>query len=99
MDNQILAHTKYNCTYHIVFIPKSEIPPKSDVWEDRKRDWRDYYPGPMSILWTKKVERLCCFFQFLILLLLRCQITDRAMNPFTVIPAFYVFKDCSAGFI
>ena len=22
MDNQILAHTKYNCTYHIVFISK-----------------------------------------------------------------------------
>ncbi len=22
MDNQILAHTKYNCTDHIVFIPK-----------------------------------------------------------------------------
>ena len=22
MDNQILAHTKYNCTYHFVFIPK-----------------------------------------------------------------------------
>ena len=22
MDNQILANTKYNCTYHIVFIPK-----------------------------------------------------------------------------
>ena len=22
MDNQILSHTKYNCTYHIVFIPK-----------------------------------------------------------------------------
>lgn len=22
MNNQILAHTKYNCTYHIVFIPK-----------------------------------------------------------------------------
>ncbi len=22
MDNQILAHTKYNCTHHIVFIPK-----------------------------------------------------------------------------
>ncbi len=22
MDNPILAHTKYNCTYHIVFIPK-----------------------------------------------------------------------------
>ena len=22
MDNQILSHTKYNCTYHLVFIPK-----------------------------------------------------------------------------
>ncbi len=22
MDNQILSHKKYNCTYHIVFIPK-----------------------------------------------------------------------------
>ena len=28
--------------------------------------------GPMSILWTKKVERLCSFFEFLILLLLGC---------------------------
>ncbi len=55
--------------------------------------------GPMSILWTKKVERLCCFFKFLILLLLWCQITNRAMYPLTVIPAFYVFKDCSAGFL
>ena len=54
--------------------------------------------GSMSILWTKKVERLCCFFEFLILLLLWCQITDRAMDPFTVIPALYVFKDCSASF-
>ena len=22
MDNQSLSHTKYNCTYHVVFIPK-----------------------------------------------------------------------------
>ena len=22
MDNQSLSHTRYNCTYHIVFIPK-----------------------------------------------------------------------------
>ena len=58
-----------------------------------------YDIGPMSILWTKKVERLCCFFKFLILLLLWCQITNRAMYPLTVIPAFYVFKDCSAGFL
>ena len=53
----------------------------------------------MSILWTKKVERLCCFFKFLILLLLWCQITNRAMDPLTIIPAFYVFKDCSVGFL
>ncbi len=55
--------------------------------------------GSMSILWTKKVERLCCFFKFLILLLLWCQITNRAMYPLTIIPAFYVFKDCSADFL
>ncbi len=58
-----------------------------------------YQCGSMSILWTKKVERLCYFFEFLILLLLWCQITDRAMDPFTVIPCFYVFKDCSASFL
>ena len=58
-----------------------------------------FHFGPMSILWTKKVERLCCFFQFLILLLLWCQITNRAMYPLTVIPAFYVFEDCSTGFL
>lgn len=55
--------------------------------------------GPTSILWTKKVERLCCFFKFLILLLLWCQITNRAMYPLTIIPALYVFKNCSAGFL
>jgi len=53
--------------------------------------------GSMSILWTKKVERLCCFFEFLILLLLRCHITNCTMDSFAVIPAFYIFKDCPAG--
>ncbi len=51
----------------------------------------------MSILWTKKVERLCCFFEFLILLLLRCHITNCTMDSFAVIPALYIFKDCPAG--
>ena len=55
--------------------------------------------GPMSILWTKKVERLCCFFKFLILLLLWCYVTNRTVYSFSVIPAFYVFKDCSVGFL
>ena len=55
--------------------------------------------GPMSILWTKKVERLCCFFEFLILLLLRCHITNCTMDSFAVIPALYIFKDCPAGFL
>ena len=34
--------------------------------------------GSMSMLWTKKVERLCCFFKFLILLLLWC---NDSQNP------------------
>jgi len=54
--------------------------------------------GPMSILWTKKVERLCSFFEFLILLLLGCYVTNRTVYSFTVIPALNVFKNCSAGF-
>ena len=54
--------------------------------------------GPMSILWTKKVERLCSFFEFLILLLLGCYVTNRTVYSFSVIPALYVFKNCSAGF-
>ena len=52
----------------------------------------------MSILWTKKVERSCWFSEFLILLLLGCQITDGTVNPFTVIPTLYIFKDCPACF-
>ena len=55
--------------------------------------------GSMSILWTKKVERLCCFFKFLILLLLWCYVTNRTVYSFSVIPALYVFKNCSAGFL
>ena len=53
--------------------------------------------GPMSILWTKKVERLCSFFEFLILLLLGCYVTNSTVYSFTVIPALYVFKNCPAG--
>ena len=55
--------------------------------------------GSMSMLWTKKVERLCCFFKFLILLLLWCYVTNRTVYSFSVIPALYVFKNCSAGFL
>ncbi len=57
----------------------------------------DILTGLMSILWTKKVERLCSFFEFLILLLLGCYVTNSAMYSFAVIPALYIFKDCSAG--
>ena len=39
MDNQSLAHSRYNCTYHIVFIPKYRR--KSDVWKVTKRCRRD----------------------------------------------------------
>ena len=60
---------------------------------------RNYWGyGPMSILWTEKVERLCSFFEFLILLLLGCYVTNRTVYSFSVIPALYVFKNCSADF-
>ena len=58
---------------------------------------RNFADGPMSILWTKKVERLCSFFEFLILLLLGCYVTNSTVYSFTVIPALYVFKNCPAG--
>ncbi len=42
----------------------------------------------------KKAERSCCFFEFLILLLLRRYVTDRAMYSFSVIPSI-ILKDGS----
>ncbi len=73
---------------------------ETDPFEFLAESWN--YPvvvsiGSMSILWTKKVERLCCFFELLILLLLRCLITNCTMDSFAVIPALYIFKDCPAG--
>ena len=47
----------------------------------------------------KKVERLCCFFKFLILLLLWCYVTNRTVYSFSVIPALYVFKNCPVGLL
>ncbi len=38
MDNQILAHTKYNCTYHIVFIPKYR---RKVMYGKIGKGWRD----------------------------------------------------------
>lgn len=46
----------------------------------------------------KKLKRSCCCFKFLILLLLRRHITNSTMYSFAVISAFYVFKNCPAGF-
>ncbi len=54
--------------------------------------------GSMSILWTK-IERLCCLFKSLILLLLWCYVTNRTVYSFSVIPALYVFNYCPAAFL
>ncbi len=69
-----------------------------DFFEKLNQGLIRWKTGPMSILWTKKVERLCSFFEFLILLLLGCYVTNRTVYSFTVIPALDVFKNCSAGF-
>lgn len=35
MDNESLAHTKYNCTYHVVFIPKYRRKKMyGELWKD-----------------------------------------------------------------
>lgn len=46
----------------------------------------------------KKVERLCHLFGFLIFLLLSCHIINDHVNPFSVIPGFYVFKGYPTGY-
>ena len=38
MDNQSIQHTRWNCTYHIVFIPKY---PRKVMYGETKRDLRD----------------------------------------------------------
>jgi len=35
MDNQSIAHTRWNCTYHIVFIPKCR---RKIMYGEVKRD-------------------------------------------------------------
>ena len=39
MDNQSIQHTRWNCTYHIVFI--LEIQKENNVWKRKKRFGRD----------------------------------------------------------
>ena len=43
MDNQSITHTRWNCTYHIVFIPKyrRKIMKKNHVWRNEKGFGRD----------------------------------------------------------
>ncbi len=49
MDNQSIQHTRWNCTYHIVFIPKSALmfydrhPEMRTKWGDRHLWARGYY--------------------------------------------------------
>ena len=88
-------HKKVSCFFAFIF----GVFEKPQYRPTKRETGHTLCFGSMSILWTKKVKKLCCFFKFLILLLLWCQITNRAMYPLTVIPAFCVFKDCSAGLL
>ena len=72
------------------YFPKDRIKnPFDDQWTN----------GPMSILWTKKVESSRCFFKSLIFFLLGCHIVNCTVKPFSVIPGFYILENCPAGFL
>ena len=39
-DYKSLAHTRWDCKYHIVFIPKKKK--EGDIWEPSQISWRDF---------------------------------------------------------
>ena len=50
MDNQSIQHTRWNCTYHIVFIPKYR---KKMLYGSNKKDLQEIIP---KLCEMKKVE-------------------------------------------
>lgn len=46
MDNKSISHSRWNCTYHIVFIPKYR---RKIMYGEVKRDLIQIYAKPMPI--------------------------------------------------
>ena len=57
MDNQSLSHTKYNCTYHIVFIPKYR---RKVLYGVLRADVRDILKKVCEIEGIELVEGAVC---------------------------------------
>jgi putative transposase len=57
MDNQSLSHTKYNCTYHVVFIPKYR---RKTIYGSLRTDVRDILKKVCDIEGIQLIEGAVC---------------------------------------
>ena len=57
MDNQSLSHTKYNCTFHIVFIPKYR---RKTMYGNLRADVRDILKKVCEIEGIQLIEGAVC---------------------------------------
>ena len=57
MDNQSLSHTKYNCTYHVVFIPKYR---RKTMYGSLRTDVRDILKKVCDIEGIQLIEGAVC---------------------------------------
>ena len=95
--NEIFGET-YTGDEEIQFFPNEHFIDQQDSADKERITDTNFKMDLCQYFRQKKLKRLCCCFKFLILLLLRRHITNSTMYSFTVIPAFYVFKNCPVGF-
>ena len=57
MDNESLAHTKWNCTYHIVFIPKYR---RRVMYGQERKDVREILKKLCEMEGVKLIEGAVC---------------------------------------
>jgi len=57
MDNQSIQHTRWNCTYHIVFIPKYR---RKIMYGETKRDLRDILKKLCEMKGVQIIEGKIC---------------------------------------
>ena len=57
MDNQSIQHTRWNCTYHIVFIPKYR---RKVMYGETKRDLRDILKKLCEMKGVQIIEGKIC---------------------------------------
>ena len=57
MDNKSIAHTRWNCTYHIVFIPKYR---RKIMYSETKRDLVDIIKKLCEMKQVQLIEGKVC---------------------------------------